>query len=169
MKEQNVYEAYEKFKLMNVKLKKEKLKMKTERNLFKEWKESQLMAANSCKITETGEVLWNEVIIIDLLEKLGCRKVLFGKDTKFLRYLEDKIEEINYKEIKDLILERMNCTDSQRERIHLIRNNIFFSEDLLNNLKEAIPDKVNDSSLEFFIGEGYLMVTQDEISMNYCA
>jgi len=42
-------------------------------------------------------------------------------------------------------------------------------EDLLNNLKEAIPDKVNDSSLEFFIGEGYLMVTQDEISMNYCA
>ncbi|MBW6479468.1 MAG: hypothetical protein K0B37_08580 [Bacteroidales bacterium] len=147
----------------------EELKMKAGRNLFKEFKESQSLVTNCCKVSDTGEVLWNEGIIIDFLEKSGNRKVRIGKTDKYLRYLEDTIEETNFKEIKDLILDRMNCTEYQKERMHIIRKNIFFSEDLLKNLKEAIPDKAGDNFAEFYIGEGIFTVTPDKTFMGYWA
>ena len=138
-------------------------------NVFALWKESQLLMSKCCKVTETGAVLWNEGLIIDSLEILGYRSVVIGEKVKFLSFWKDTIEESSYKDIKDMILDRMNCMESQKERMYLIRNNIFFSEDLLKNLKEAIPDQVNDNSLEFYIGESVFIVTPDKTFMQYCA
>ncbi|WP_139279641.1 hypothetical protein [Tangfeifania diversioriginum] len=143
--------------------------MKTERNLFQEWLESQSLFTNCCKVTETGKVLWNEGEIIIDLEKLGHRSVLIDKKIRFLRFQENEIKETNYSEIKDLILERMNCTGSQKERMHLIRNNLFFAEDLLKNLKEAIPERAVDNSLEFYNDEGIFTVTKDGTFIDYWA
>src|SRR5690606_11333455 len=120
------------------------------------------LAMNCCKVTEAGKVLWNEGIIIELVEKLGVRSVKFGKEFKYIKYYCHTMTETNYEEIKEWILMLMNKPYSQRERLHLIRKNVFFSEKLLKNLKEAIPDRATEDCFEFDLDVGYLIVTKDE-------
>ncbi len=131
--------------------------------LFREWKECHLLIIDCCKVTEKGEVLWNEAKIINFLEKLGYRTLWIGDEVKIVQIKENDIKKVSLAEIKEVILERLNRSEGQKIRMHLVRNNIFFSQELINKLKEAIPDEVYKDTVFFHFDNGKWTINHDEM------
>ncbi|MGM0583010.1 MAG: hypothetical protein ACQETL_20200 [Bacteroidota bacterium] len=131
---------------------------------MEKWSENKNMVEKLFKITKEGDVLWNEVLFIELLEKNDFLKIIINGKTKFMRRRGNSFEEVSPEYIKEYVLNYLNHRETQTTRDFLIKRNIFFSPNVLNGLEEEIPDTVSDNTVEFYNDEGVVIVTKDDIS-----
>ncbi|SHJ88135.1 hypothetical protein SAMN05444280_1377 [Tangfeifania diversioriginum] len=88
-----------------------------------------------CKVTNTGEILWNEIVTIEYLERLGFRNAIVDKTNLLIRIQNSFVKVVSFEEIKDLLLSDLFFTYDKEFWKYLTSTQKFFSKDLLYKLK----------------------------------
>ncbi|WP_163324856.1 hypothetical protein [Draconibacterium mangrovi] len=116
---------------------------------------------NICYLTEDGEVLWNEVMLINELSHMGMRKIVIPGEYMWVMTDEYHLTHFNFQEIKNLVLDLLNKKETQTVRKFLLWHDKFFSPRVLNGLLEEIPDFEQDDHLIFLRDKKKISVYYD--------
>lgn len=120
-----------------------------------------ILARNVCKITEDGRILWNEAIVVKLLEKTGICRVDSGGDHK--RWVYNNGETVDFIRPDHLILHLIgflryigqhDITD------FLVANYTYLSDNVINAIKEESYEDV------FGFEDDELYFTDDDCSLS---
>lgn len=121
----------------------------------------QIEPQDLCKITDDGVVLWNEVGIVEFLEtELLIRKLRVGNKIFFGEILGSDFLNYSFEYIKNQILYFLNKPDTYKIWRFLVENNISFSPNILNALKEEIPEMDFGEKVAFKNDEGIFLIDE---------
>lgn len=125
--------------------------------LNKQW------AEGLCAVTEKGNLKWNVELYGRFLPVKSFQKLRLEKSNSFKYiHIEDyRVVEADPDYVKDYVLKFLNNYGSEELKDSLKNNNIYFSQQLMDNLRERIPYDVYEDGEEFLLKEGILDVSED--------